>query len=824
MPAACVVLGLFAAIGVIGTRVAWRAQTTFESLLAAGITAWLVSQAVINIGAVAGVLPVTGVPLPFVSYGGTSLIIVLFAAGLLANVARRAGAPTSPVSAGGPGGQLVSRRFMTGTPAPTWAVIAGGGTGGHLYPGVAVARALMELGHPPATLRFVGPGAAWRRRRGRSKASRSPSYRAGACRGACPPAAWWPMPGRWLAFLAAVAMAVRQLRPLAPGRRRLLGGYASLALRRGGELWRVPVIVVNVDAVPGAVNRWASRVAVACAVGSPDVALRRAVVTGVPVRADMARAHRSPAERREARGASRAPRGGPGGGRVGRLARLPAHQPGHPRAGPAVVRAPGRRHPPRRGPARLGGAPLGRPAVAALWSTSGCRTKRTWPRCTRPPTSPSSGPGPTPWPNWPWPACPRSWCPLPGSPGDHQGANARAMAGAGGAVVVADDDLDGARLAQELDALFARPSRLAAMGRGGRVPWPVLTPPGPWPAWSKHSARRRPAKTGEGGRRGQRAGGRGPARRAAGKRAPVPPEPGPALPGPGRRARDVSTSSGSAAPGMNAIATVLRAMGHEVSGSDLQASPVLERLEAPGRAHLRGPRPAHVGAADIVAFSTAVKPDNVELVEARRRGVACISRAGILGAICRTRRTLAVSGTHGKTTTTAMLAPDPGASGPGPRLHGGGRGARGRGRRRPGARGRGWWSRRTSPTAPSCAWGRRAPWSPTWRPTTSTTTGPRRPWPTPSGPFVEQAPGPRVVCLDDPGAAALAAAVPGVTTYGTSAGAAYRIDRAELSAGGRTSFDVSARGRPLGPSRSPSRACTTCATPWPPWPPRPRSV
>ncbi|MGP8206896.1 MAG: putative lipid II flippase FtsW [Acidimicrobiales bacterium] len=90
------VLGLFAAIGVIGTRVAWRAETTFESLLAAGITAWLVSQAVINIGAVAGVLPVTGVPLPFVSYGGTSLIIVLFAAGLLANVARRAGAQTSP--------------------------------------------------------------------------------------------------------------------------------------------------------------------------------------------------------------------------------------------------------------------------------------------------------------------------------------------------------------------------------------------------------------------------------------------------------------------------------------------------------------------------------------------------------------------------------------------------------------------------------------------------------------------------------------------------------------------------------------------------------
>ena len=93
-----VVVGLFAAIGVVGIRVAFRAPTTFESLMAAGITAWLVSQAVINVGAVAGALPVTGVPLPFVSYGGTSLIIVLFAAGLLANVARRSS--PSPVGAG----------------------------------------------------------------------------------------------------------------------------------------------------------------------------------------------------------------------------------------------------------------------------------------------------------------------------------------------------------------------------------------------------------------------------------------------------------------------------------------------------------------------------------------------------------------------------------------------------------------------------------------------------------------------------------------------------------------------------------------------------
>jgi len=90
-----VVLGLFAALAVVGTQVAWRAAATFDSLVAAGVTAWLVSQAVINIGAVAGLLPVTGVPLPFVSYGGTSLVILLFATGLLANVARHGAVPVA---------------------------------------------------------------------------------------------------------------------------------------------------------------------------------------------------------------------------------------------------------------------------------------------------------------------------------------------------------------------------------------------------------------------------------------------------------------------------------------------------------------------------------------------------------------------------------------------------------------------------------------------------------------------------------------------------------------------------------------------------------
>jgi cell division protein FtsW len=84
-----VVITLFAAFAVLGVRIALKAPDRFGSLLAAGITAWVVGQALINIGAVIGVLPVTGVPLPFISFGGSSLVITMASAGMLLNVARQ---------------------------------------------------------------------------------------------------------------------------------------------------------------------------------------------------------------------------------------------------------------------------------------------------------------------------------------------------------------------------------------------------------------------------------------------------------------------------------------------------------------------------------------------------------------------------------------------------------------------------------------------------------------------------------------------------------------------------------------------------------------
>ena len=67
-----------------------RAPDAFGQLLAAGVTTWIVVQALINIGGVMGILPITGVPLPFVSSGGSSLVMTMGAFGILLNVARQA--------------------------------------------------------------------------------------------------------------------------------------------------------------------------------------------------------------------------------------------------------------------------------------------------------------------------------------------------------------------------------------------------------------------------------------------------------------------------------------------------------------------------------------------------------------------------------------------------------------------------------------------------------------------------------------------------------------------------------------------------------------
>jgi UDP-N-acetylmuramate--alanine ligase len=109
--------------------------------------------------------------------------------------------------------------------------------------------------------------------------------------------------------------------------------------------------------------------------------------------------------------------------------------------------------------------------------------------------------------------------------------------------------------------------------------------------------------------------------------------------------------------GMSAIALLLARMGHAVSGSDLKESVALARLEAAGvRVHV-GNRAENVPPdADAVVYSTAIPQQNVELVTARELGISVLHRSAALAALAATRRTIAVAGSHGKTTTSSMLA------------------------------------------------------------------------------------------------------------------------------------------------------------------------
>jgi UDP-N-acetylmuramate--alanine ligase len=247
---------------------------------------------------------------------------------------------------------------------------------------------------------------------------------------------------------------------------------------------------------------------------------------------------------------------------------------------------------------------------------------------------------------------------------------------------------------------------------------------------------------------------------------------------------------------MNGIATMLLAMGHRVSGSDLKNSVALERLAARGVQTFVGHDAGHVGEADFVAFSSAVRANNVELAEAHRRGVPTLSRAAVFGAICARRQTLAVSGTHGKTTTTAMLTAVLTEAGFDPSYLVGGE--------LPGGQGGAHWTdgewlvvEADEADGTFLRLGAQGVVVTNVEPDHLDYYGDQAHLTKAFEAFITAAPGPRVVCRDDRTASLLADTLPLVTTYGTSEGSDYQIGSVELSATG-SRFEVRAEGRSLG--------------------------
>ena len=200
-------LGLFGTLAYAGLRIATRNSDPWLKLVVATSATWLVGQAAINIAYVVGLLPVTGLPLPLISSGGTSLVVTMFVFGMLANAARhepeahRRAAPPRPGQAGAaPAAARPPRARPTGrssrerrsVPARTAAgrpvrdrtaaersasddplVVAGGGSAGHIEPALALADAVLRLDPVRHASPPWAPNAGWTPRSSRRGATPS---------------------------------------------------------------------------------------------------------------------------------------------------------------------------------------------------------------------------------------------------------------------------------------------------------------------------------------------------------------------------------------------------------------------------------------------------------------------------------------------------------------------------------------------------------------------------------------------------------------------------------------------------------------------------
>jgi UDP-N-acetylmuramate--alanine ligase len=249
--------------------------------------------------------------------------------------------------------------------------------------------------------------------------------------------------------------------------------------------------------------------------------------------------------------------------------------------------------------------------------------------------------------------------------------------------------------------------------------------------------------------------------------------------------------------GMSAIALLLVRMGHEVSGSDIKESVVLARLEAAGVRVIVGNRAENVPpTADAVVYSTAIPERNVELTAARELGVTVLHRSAALAALAATRRTIAVAGSHGKTTTSSMLALILRGAGWQPSFVIGGEvnevGANA-------AFGNGEWLvvEADESDGTFLRLGPEAAIVTSVEPDHLDYYGGFEQLVAAFEQFVDGVPGPVVCCADDRIAARIAAARPRIRTYGRDAGAYYRIVDAE-SGDDAERFTLLADGRPLG--------------------------
>ena len=305
LPGTIAILLLFAGLALACYRLVTRTGDLFVRIATAGIMTWLIVQALINIGAVIGLLPVIGVPLPLVSSGGSSLITSMFALGILLSFARaepgcaealsaRPVGP-APLAGGHPRRRPLAPDARMSPEGPRSVLLAGGGTAGHVSPLLALADCLRRR-DPEVVVTALGTAAGLEARlvpeRGypllevpKVPFPRRPS-------------------GDLLRLPANLRRAVRAAEDAidSTGAEVVVGfgGYVStpayLAARRRGT----PVVVHEQNARPGLANRLGARFAAGVGVTFPGTRLPHAMLTGMPLRREIATLDRA-AHRAEAR-------------------------------------------------------------------------------------------------------------------------------------------------------------------------------------------------------------------------------------------------------------------------------------------------------------------------------------------------------------------------------------------------------------------------------------------------------------------------------------------------------------------------------------------
>jgi undecaprenyldiphospho-muramoylpentapeptide beta-N-acetylglucosaminyltransferase len=336
-----------------------------------------------------------------------------------------------------------------------FALITGGGTGGHVYPGLALAEALVARGHDRSSIHWVGS--------------------ARGVEATVVPDAGYSidlLPGRGLqrrltlenvgvatGNAVAVRRATKLIRQLRPRVVVGVGGYASLPCLVAARLCRLPAVVHEQNAAPGLANRIAVALGARAAVSLPGTPLRGAVLTGNPIRAAVAGVKRHPSPERPLVAVF----GGSLGARRINQAAIGLYDRWRDRAGVSVHHVSGPagyqdcvdglaadRRPGDVLEYRLVRYEDGMPDLYAATTVAVCRAGATT-------VAELAAAG-----------VPSVLVPLPGAPGDHQTRNALALVEAGAAVLVPDDECDGARLAAELEALLSDPGRLEAMAAAAR--------------------------------------------------------------------------------------------------------------------------------------------------------------------------------------------------------------------------------------------------------------------------------------------------------------------------------------------------------------------